>query len=244
MARVEQHLPDAIYPLTMLDAVLAQLSSAERDNLRWKAETLLAGMGFTPEDMALQSATLSGGQHTRLLLARALISDPDLLLLDEPSNHLDLPTMLWLEQFLQRWSGSFVLVSHDRQLLDAVTNGSWILRDKTLHYFALPCSAARKALVAKTKAMRNAIRLNKGNRPHHDQRQTAGNLGQGLRQRRSGPQSQTDGKTGRAAEREPDGSHRRQSVDINPAGRRAAGRPSAGDGTSRCSARSRAAGSV
>ncbi|QPK02640.1 ABC-F family ATP-binding cassette domain-containing protein [Enterobacter mori] len=149
MARVEQHLPDAIYPLTMLDAVLAQLSSAERDNLRWKAETLLAGMGFTPEDMALQSATLSGGQHTRLLLARALISDPDLLLLDEPSNHLDLPTMLWLEQFLQRWSGSFVLVSHDRQLLDAVTNGSWILRDKTLHYFALPCSAARKAMVAK-----------------------------------------------------------------------------------------------
>ena len=149
MARVEQHLPDAIYPLTMLDAVLAQLSSAERDNLRWKAETLLAGMGFTPEDMALQSATLSGGQHTRLLLARALISDPDLLLLDEPSNHLDLPTMLWLEQFLQNWSGSFVLVSHDRQLLDAVTNGSWILRDKTLHYFALPCSAARKALVAK-----------------------------------------------------------------------------------------------
>ncbi|HDR2890737.1 TPA: ABC-F family ATP-binding cassette domain-containing protein [Enterobacter asburiae] len=149
MARVEQHLPDAIYPLTMLDAVLAQLPAAERDSLRWKAETLLASMGFTPQDTTLQSATLSGGQHTRLLLARALISEPDLLLLDEPSNHLDLPTMLWLEQFLQNWVGSFVLVSHDRQLLDAVTNGSWILRDKTLHYFALPCTAARKALVAK-----------------------------------------------------------------------------------------------
>ncbi|HHA1763744.1 ABC-F family ATP-binding cassette domain-containing protein [Enterobacter cloacae] len=149
MARVEQHLPDAIFPLTMLDAVLAQLPFAERESLRWKAETLLAGMGFTPQDMALTSATLSGGQHTRLLLARALIGDPDLLLLDEPSNHLDLPTMLWLEQFLQNWSGSFVLVSHDRQLLDAVTNGSWILRDKMLHYFALPCTAARQALVAK-----------------------------------------------------------------------------------------------
>ncbi len=149
MARVEQHLPEAIYPLTMLDAVLAQLPTGERDSLRWKAETLLAGMGFTPQETALQSATLSGGQHTRLLLARALIGDPDLLLLDEPSNHLDLPTLLWLEQFLQNWSGSFVLVSHDRQLLDAVTNGSWILRDKTLHYFALPCTAARKALDAK-----------------------------------------------------------------------------------------------
>ncbi|KIF94959.1 ABC-F family ATP-binding cassette domain-containing protein [Enterobacter cloacae] len=149
MARVEQHLPEAIYPLTMLDAVLAQLPTTERESLRWKAETLLAGMGFTPQDMALTSATLSGGQHTRLLLARALIGEPDLLLLDEPSNHLDLPTMLWLEQFLQNWSGSFVLVSHDRQLLDALTNGSWILRDKMLHYFALPCTAARQALVAK-----------------------------------------------------------------------------------------------
>lgn len=149
MARVEQHLPEAIYPLTMLDAVLAQLPATERESLHWKAETLLAGMGFTPQDMALTSATLSGGQHTRLLLARALIGDPDLLLLDESSNHLDLPTLLWLEQFLQNWSGSFVLVSHDRQLLDAVTNGSWILRDKMLHYFALPCTAARQALVAK-----------------------------------------------------------------------------------------------
>ncbi|HID7507192.1 TPA: ABC-F family ATP-binding cassette domain-containing protein [Enterobacter hormaechei] len=149
MARVEQHLPEAIYPLTMLDAVLAQLPATERESLHWKAETLLAGMGFTPQDMALTSATLSGGQHTRLLLARAMIGDPDLLLLDEPSNHLDLPTLLWLEQFLQNWSGSFVLVSHDRQLLDAVTNGSWILRDKMLHYFALPCTAARQALVAK-----------------------------------------------------------------------------------------------
>ena len=149
MARIEQHLPESVFPLTMLDAVLTQLPLAERESLRWKAETLLAGMGFSPLDTGLQTATLSGGQHTRLLLARALVNDPDLLLLDEPSNHLDLPTMLWLEQFLQTWSGSFVLVSHDRQLLDAVTNKSWILRDKTLHDFALPCTAARRALAAK-----------------------------------------------------------------------------------------------
>ncbi|MCH0598621.1 ABC transporter ATP-binding protein, partial [Klebsiella pneumoniae] len=71
LARVEQHLPEALYPLTMLDAVLAQLPIGERDSLRWKAETLLAGMGFTTQETALTSATLSGGQHTRLLLARA-----------------------------------------------------------------------------------------------------------------------------------------------------------------------------
>ncbi|MBJ9257844.1 ABC-F family ATP-binding cassette domain-containing protein [Citrobacter amalonaticus] len=147
LARVEQHLPDEILPLTLQEAVLAQLPEHERASQLWQVEALLAQMGFSVQDLQLTAQTLSGGQHTRLLLARALMRQPDLLLLDEPGNHLDLPTLLWLEQFLQNWSGSFVVVSHDPQLLDAITNGTWILRDRTLHAFALPCSAARQALL-------------------------------------------------------------------------------------------------
>ncbi|MFW0765829.1 ABC-F family ATP-binding cassette domain-containing protein [Trabulsiella odontotermitis] len=158
LARVEQHLPAEIYPLTMRDAVLAQLPPGERETQRWRAEALLAEMGFSAADIQLQSATLSGGQHTRLLLARALIHQPDLMLLDEPSNHLDLPTLLWLESFLKNWHGSFILVSHDSHLLDVVTNGTLILRDNTLYSFALPCTAAREARAAQDES--DALRFN------------------------------------------------------------------------------------
>jgi ATP-binding cassette subfamily F protein 3 len=146
MARVEQHLPETLYHCTLLDAVLTGLAEGQHQPERWQGEVLLAELGFDRAAWDLTAGTLSGGQHTRLLLARALIRQPDLLLLDEPSNHLDLPTLLWLEQFLTSWNGSFVLVSHDGRLLDSVTNCTWILRDKTLQYFRLPCSQARIAL--------------------------------------------------------------------------------------------------
>jgi ATPase subunit of ABC transporter with duplicated ATPase domains len=149
LARIEQHLPAELHNASLLNGVMARLPEQSE---RWRAEALLGSLGFTSEQQAQTAFTLSGGQHMRLLLARALILQPDLLLLDEPSNHLDLPTLLWLENFLNSWNGSFVLVSHDSTLLDRVTNCSWILRDQSLLFFRLPCTAARQALVEQDEA--------------------------------------------------------------------------------------------
>ncbi|WP_433587744.1 ABC-F family ATP-binding cassette domain-containing protein [Providencia alcalifaciens] len=145
-AYIEQHLPAEVAPLTLIDALLQKLPRQEQASERWRAEMLLTELGFAPHQWEQSANAISGGQHTRLLLGRALICQPDLLLLDEPSNHLDLPTLIWLGNFLQNWKGSFVLVSHDQSLLDKVTNSTWILRDKTLHFYRLPCSLARQAL--------------------------------------------------------------------------------------------------
>lgn len=146
LARVEQYLPADLHALSLLNAVLAALPAEQQNTDAWRAETLLCEMGFQEQDWHTQISALSGGQYTRLLLARALITQPDLLLLDEPSNHLDLPSLLWLESFLSSWRGTFVLVSHDQRLLDRVCNSTIILRDRTLSFFSLPCSAAREAL--------------------------------------------------------------------------------------------------
>ena len=146
LARVEQYLPAHLHALSLLNAVLAVLPADQQSSDAWRAETLLTEMGFVEQDWSTLVGALSGGQYTRLLLARALIVQPDLLLLDEPSNHLDLPSLLWLESFLASWRGSFVLVSHDQRLLDRVSNSTVILRDHALSFFSLPCSAAREAL--------------------------------------------------------------------------------------------------
>ena len=89
---------------------------------RTNAKRVLHGLGFSVADFDLHVSALSGGQRTRLMLALVLLQDADLLLLDEPENHLDLEAREWLESFLKDWPRAFVIISHDRQMLNAVTN--------------------------------------------------------------------------------------------------------------------------
>jgi ATP-binding cassette subfamily F protein 3 len=81
---------------------------------------VLKRLGFSESDQAKSCASLSGGEKTRLAIARLLLSGPDVLLLDEPTNHLDIEATEWLESFLRNWGGALVLVSHDRVFLDRV----------------------------------------------------------------------------------------------------------------------------
>ncbi|MBW3511701.1 MULTISPECIES: ABC-F family ATP-binding cassette domain-containing protein [Janthinobacterium] len=144
LQHVEQHLPAELASLSLYDALLAPV--LEQPELHWRVDSLLAELGFDQETAQVPVHSLSGGQHTRLLLGRALLQEPNVLLLDEPSNHLDLPSLLWLEQFLLAWRGAFILVSHDQRLLDNVATRSWILRDSRLYDFDLPCGPALSAL--------------------------------------------------------------------------------------------------
>ncbi len=87
-----------------------------------RTEAVLHGLGFPEEMFSDPVKQLSGGQKTRVALAKALLSEPDLLMLDEPTNHLDLEAIEWLENFMRNWNRAFIVVSHDRYFLDRVTS--------------------------------------------------------------------------------------------------------------------------
>ncbi len=100
----------------------AALQDADAYSVRARAEQLLAGLGFSHAQMNEPVASFSGGWRMRLNLAQALMCPSDLLLLDEPTNHLDLDAILWLEDWLRRYRGTLIVISHDRDFLDGVVN--------------------------------------------------------------------------------------------------------------------------
>lgn len=114
----------------------AQLSTvvdaADGYNMDTQIKKILNGMAFPAPDYQKSVAVLSGGEHTRLCLAKLLLQKPDLLILDEPTNHLDFETMEWLESYLKTYPGAILVVSHDRYFLDAVCNRIFEIEDNTL----------------------------------------------------------------------------------------------------------------
>jgi len=93
------------------------------------------GLGITEEEAAREFSTLSGGEKTRINLARLLLEKSDILLLDEPTNHLDIESILWLEEFLQSFKGSVLIISHDRTFLDRTVSCIFELSGKTLSVY-------------------------------------------------------------------------------------------------------------
>lgn len=102
----------------------------EQERLR-----VISGLGFTEGDLIRLAHSLSGGEKSKLLLACQLLEKPDLLLLDEPTNHLDVESLEWLEEFLRAYSGTVILVSHDRYFLDQVAEEVWELEHQRMSQY-------------------------------------------------------------------------------------------------------------
>ncbi|MEJ5198333.1 MAG: ABC-F family ATP-binding cassette domain-containing protein [Anaerolineae bacterium] len=117
--------------LAEYERCLAELQAVGDQARRADAAAVLAGLGLADVEMDRPVASLSGGQKTRLGLARLLLAQPDLLLLDEPTNHLDIAALAWLEDYLNAYPGAALIVSHDRTFLDRTVNRILALDDVT-----------------------------------------------------------------------------------------------------------------
>lgn len=132
---IEQQVDDAEYG-NRIGEIHSMLADADAYTVRSRAEQLLHGLGFSAEQTAQPVSSFSGGWRMRLNLAQALMCPSDLLLLDEPTNHLDLDAILWLEDWLKRYSGTLVIISHDRDFLDGVVNVIAHIDDKKIKRYS------------------------------------------------------------------------------------------------------------
>lgn len=135
MKRLERQMAECPGDHMLLEChaqLSAVVDAADGYNMDTQIKKILNGMAFPAPDYQKSVAVLSGGEHTRLCLAKLLLQKPDLLILDEPTNHLDFETMEWLESYLKTYPGAILVVSHDRYFLDAVCNRIFEIEDNTL----------------------------------------------------------------------------------------------------------------
>lgn len=142
ISSLSAQLSDAVFPSREYDVLSAKieglnkfLSARDCFDVDVKIKTVLNGMGFSSMyERVIDS--MSGGEKTRLKLARLLLESPDLLILDEPTNHLDISTLFWLEEYLQSFGGGIFVVSHDRYFLDKTVNRILEIENKRLTAFS------------------------------------------------------------------------------------------------------------
>ena len=135
LAECESH-PQHADNGTRIAELHAALADADAYTVRSRAEQLLIGLGFRLDQMQQPVSSFSGGWRMRLNLAQALMCPSDLLLLDEPTNHLDLDAIIWLEDWLKRYPGTLIIISHDRDFLDGVVNVTVHIDDQKLKRYS------------------------------------------------------------------------------------------------------------
>lgn len=158
MRQIEEIMANGDYTQEQLerhDYLGAVILAADGYHMDTQIKKILNGMAFAPETYDKKVAVLSGGEHTRLCLARLLLQNPDVLVLDEPTNHLDFETMQWLENYLKAYSGAVWVVSHDRYFLDAICNRIFEMENGEIESYKgnysayLPLKEAAQALQLK-----------------------------------------------------------------------------------------------
>jgi ATP-binding cassette subfamily F protein 3 len=120
--RSDHHSPGYMQLIEELSTATEHFELAGGNSIHADVEQVLRGLGFEPKDMHRSVQEFSGGWRMRVELAKILLKKPDYILLDEPTNHLDIDSIQWLENYLQKFSGGILVISHDRVFLDRVTN--------------------------------------------------------------------------------------------------------------------------
>lgn len=151
---------------TRIGEVYSALADAGTYTVRSRAEQLLTGLGFTLAQMRQPVANFSGGWRMRLNLAQALICPSDLLLLDEPTNHLDLDAIIWLEDWLKRYAGTLIVISHDRDFLDGVVNVATHIDERKLKRYSGNYSTFEKQRAAHIVLAQAALEKQNRQRAH------------------------------------------------------------------------------
>ncbi len=140
---VEQFVPKRLLSVRLIDAVVEVLPPEEQDTQMWRAERQLSNLGFSPSQAQLNVDRLSGGQQNLMLIARVMLLEPDVLLMDEPGNHMDITAQMQLAHYLKYDCGCpFLMISHDQHLLDRVCTKTLFIRSQKAFQYDLPFSQA------------------------------------------------------------------------------------------------------